>query len=735
MASQEKRVFVANLKASLESFLFAARRLAKSALAPLGPSSEPCALVDDDQLRRLEAKLQRVRAALRTTPSASLRTPPESPPSSGSASSATLNAASRTSSRSSLGLKIKKIWEKYEEIASDREALRLTPEDGVVRPCSSARPPTSSLSSGELYGREDDLQRLLELLLSGECGGRVFTVVSVVGMAGVGKTALVQHACSDRRVRDFFDCYVWIYSGQGVDVVSVTKTMVQACGRDTRDITELRLLQGLLVDLLKGKRFLIVLDEVWSIERSVWELLEVPLRVALQGSRVIITSRNAEVGMIMGCDQRHQLRLNCLSDANCWLICKSYAFDVNKMQVCPKLASQSEEIGKRCKGLPLVAKTVGGLIRCNPDGEKWWELLQSDVWSTDELVNEILPVARLSYDHLPPHLRKCFAYFSVFPKGFVFDKEELIRLWMAQADGSSLYVKIPYDLFLHLECLRTLDVSNTSINEIPSSIGNLIHLRYLGLQNTKLERIPESVCGLLNLQTLDLKHSHYLNELPRGIRYLINLRHLELPVSEYPSISIPSELELLTGLQTLNAFHVADNSVDCSISGLRYLANLSGELHISGLMNIRCVQDAVDAHMCNKLKLRKLVLNCWSLAARSQSLDVHTSNLVLDKLQPHANLEDLNIKGYCGDKFPPWLGDSCFIKLTSVILEGCENCYVLPALGQLPSLKYLVIQQMEKVEIIGRELIGHGGMQDRGFPALERLDIRKMYDLEIYGTE
>ncbi|KAK3154655.1 hypothetical protein QOZ80_2BG0193470 [Eleusine coracana subsp. coracana] len=899
MASQEKRVFVANLKASLESFFFAAKRLAKSALAPLGPSSEPCALVDDDQLRRLEAKLQRVRAALRDAERLAADAAGESAelwlrelrdvecgvedilekvqfealrsslvedlgdddddgrggdPAKNRARQREVGALLSYSPLSSLGLKIKKIWEKYEEIASDREALGLTPEDGVVRPCSSARPPTSSLSSGELYGREDDLQRLLELLLSGECGGHVFTVVSVVGMAGVGKTALVQHACGDRRVRDFFDCYVWIYSGQSVDVVSVTKTMVQACGGDTRDITELSLLQGLLVDLLKGRRFLIVLDEVWSIERSVWELLEVPLRVALQGSRVIITSRNAEVGMIMGCDQRHQLRLNCLSDANCWLICKSYAFDVNKMQVCPKLASQSEEIGKRCKGLPLVAKTVGGLIRCNPDGEKWWELLQSDVWSTDELVNEILPVARLSYDHLPPHLRKCFAYFSLFPKGFIFGKEELIRLWMAQgflqqherlqpedvgrkyfnelvgrcffhespfydvtegryemhdifhvlaesisekeyssidsdkcikrqdiinqlesirhssvlpsitesditiegqlfhrqdlrtllvikrsfyeADGSSLYVKIPYDLFLHLECLRTLDVSNTSINEIPSSIGNLIHLRYLGLQNTKLERIPESVCGLLNLQTLDLKHSHYLNELPRGIRYLINLRHLELPVSEYPSISIPSELELLTGLQTLNAFHVADNSVDCSISGLRYLANLNGELHISGLMNIRCVQDAVNAHMCNKLKLQKLVLNCWSLAARSQSLDVHTSYLVLDKLQPHANLEDLNIKGYCGDKFPPWLGDSCFIRLTSVILEGCENCYVLPALGQLPSLKYLVIQQMEKVEIIGRELIGHGGTQDRGFPALERLDIRKMYDLEIWhGAE
>lgn len=97
----------------------------------------------------------------------------------------------------------------------------------------------------------------------------MFSVVSVVGMAGVGKTTIVQHACNEQRVSDFFDYRIWIYSGQGVDVTSTTKTMVQACGGDTRDITELSLLQSLLVDLLKGKRFLIVLDELWSIEKAV----------------------------------------------------------------------------------------------------------------------------------------------------------------------------------------------------------------------------------------------------------------------------------------------------------------------------------------------------------------------------------------------------------------------------------------------------------------------------------
>lgn len=897
MASQEKRVFVANLKASLESFFFAAKQLAKSALAPLGPTSEPCAVVAEDQLRRLGAKLQRVRAVLRDAECIAADSPAgestelwirelrgvecavedilekvqfeamraslvedlganeEEEPAKKLARDREVGGLLSHSPLSSLGLKIKKVWEKYHEIASDREALRLTAEDGLARPRPPARASTSSLTCGKLYGRESDLQRLLELLFSEDCSGPVFKVVSVVGMAGVGKTAVVQHAWDDQRVRDSFDCRVWIYSGQGVDVVNMTKTIAQACGGDTRDITELSLLQGLLMDLLKGKRFFIVLDEVWSMEKAVWEVFKGPLRCALRGSKVIVTSQNLEVSMIMGCDHGHQLRLNCLSDATCWLICKSYAFDDQEKEICPRLASVGEEIVKECKGLPLAAKSIGCLIRCKPDGETWWEFLYNNsVWDNDEFLHEILPVIKVSYDNLPSHLKNCFAYCSLFPKGYIFDKEELIRLWMAQGflqhherlqpedvgrtyfddllgkcffhespfydldegryemhdlfhvlaqsiaekecisidpykynknrdgihnhesirhssvlpslmgsditiegqlfhthdlrtllvikrpcheiDGNSLYVKIPYNLFLLLECLRTLDLSNTSISEIPSSIGNLIHLRYLGLKNTKLKRIPESVCGLLNLQTLDLKHSYFINELPHGIRYLVNLRHLELPVSEYPSISIPSELELLTGLQTLNAFYVSDNSVGCGISALRYLVDLSGELHISGLMNVHHVQHAENADMQSKTKVQKLVLKWWSLAAKSQLLDVQTSSLVLDKLRPHLNLEELTICGYCGDKFPLWLGDCHFVKLVKVVLEGCKNCDLLPALGQLPCLKHLVIQQMETVRIIGREFMDHSSAQTQGFPALETLDIRKMYDLEKwYGVE
>lgn len=469
MAARGEARLVEDLRNFLDDFAFRAKRLAAPLLRPFGPSAEPGA-VDDAELDRLKSKLRRIRATLRAAEDRVvaddfvalwLRELRDLEHASEDVleelefealraarlegfkaqllqSSAGCGGGSKrkreislmySSSTDRLGRKIAKIMERYNEIARDRDALRLRSGDGERRREVSPMTPTSCLTKCRLYGRERDVSRVTDLLLSDEAScSDVYSVVPIVGPAGVGKTSLAQHIYGDEAISLKFDIKMWVWVCQEFDVLKLTRKLAEETTESPCDFTDMNQMHRVITNRLKGKRFLLVLDDVWDESRDRWASLQVPLQCAARGSRIVVTTRSKKVAKMMAL-KMHQLGY--LSDTNCWSVCQDAALRGRDPSIIhDSLISIGKSVAARCKGLPLAANAVGHVLSSAIDRNHWEAVEHSD-WNS-EVVERTLPALLVSYNNLQKHLKHCFSYCSLFPKEYLFRKDKLVRLWVAQ---------------------------------------------------------------------------------------------------------------------------------------------------------------------------------------------------------------------------------------------------------------------------------------------------------------
>ncbi|KAG5539125.1 hypothetical protein RHGRI_019619 [Rhododendron griersonianum] len=257
-----------------------------------------------------------------------------------------------------------------------------------------------------------------------------------------------------------------------------------------------------------------------------------------------------------------------------------------------------------------------------------------------------------------------------------------IEVWLHKQELDEIISRMPR--------LRLLTLSRYCVKELPYSIGKLIHLRFLDLSYSHITQLPESVCTLYNLETLLLSNCRSLTTLPVDLEKLISLHRLDL--SETSLKEMPVNISRLKDLQRLTAF-VVGNYSGSGINGLKELNSLGGAITISGLENVTSGDDASEAKLKEKKQLESLTLEWGSTAEDSQK-----ERDILENLEPPTNLKLLEIRNYGGTKFPTWLGDQPFGNMVSLTLEKCENCFSLPPLGQMPSLRTLTIKDCPKIE-------------------------------------
>ncbi|XP_040372902.1 putative disease resistance protein At3g14460 [Rosa chinensis] len=294
---------------------------------------------------------------------------------------------------------------------------------------------------------------------------------------------------------------------------------------------------------------------------------------------------------------------------------------------------------------------------------------------------------------------------------------------------------------LKLNSLRVLNLYKANIEVLPDSIGRLKHLRYLNVLKTRMKSLPKSIGKLYNLQTL--KIPYHLEELPGEIANLINMRHIYF--GRYMKVS-GGILGRFTNLRSLPFLKVGKETGPRieELSGLNHLHNI---LSIYGLENVGDEEEAQKANLVEKKHICKLILG-WKLSGPSHTVEnddevqegpshnVENDDDVLEGLQPHPNLEFLEIHEFRGTKFPSWL--LLANNLKEIELLGCNKCEGVPVLGHLPSLSYVKIKRVEKLTRIGSEFYGdnhvncgNGSSKEARplFPALKTLHIEEARNL------
>ncbi|KAL4379204.1 hypothetical protein GQ457_02G041090 [Hibiscus cannabinus] len=355
-----------------------------------------------------------------------------------------------------MGRKIKAIKARLSSIQSDPNMLNLVERGHPVETPFMVRrrqQTHSYVRKDEIIGREDDKAALLKLLLDTEFESEEnVCIIPIVGIGGLGKTALSQFVYNHDTVKHHFESRMWVCVSDIFDVRIIVKNIIKSVtNQSLSQNLEMDQLQKLLRDKIYEKKYLLVLDDIWNDDRELWFSLKKLLMDGARGSRIIVTTRSHKVAKITSTCQPHVLKS--LSDDDAWALFKEIAFEHRTVDSTnPTFMEIGKQILERCCGVPLVIRTIAGALSFKETENEWLSFKDNELVRVSQKEGEILSTLKLSYDHLPFYLKHCFAYCSLYPKDHAIDVQSLVQLWVAQgfveqSDSNQSLEEIGFEYF------------------------------------------------------------------------------------------------------------------------------------------------------------------------------------------------------------------------------------------------------------------------------------------------